>query len=92
MNPNLHFGDEFNSVDVRVTKAFVYKERYRADLIAEVFNLFNVTNTRGFNNINFGGVSNNITSPNFGQALSTAGGFFGLGGPRAFQFALRLSF
>ena len=92
VNPNLNFGDDFNSVDVRVTKSIFYKDRYKAELIAEVFNLFNVTNIRGFNNNNFSGFNNDVTSPDFGRALTTAGGFFGSGGPRAFQFALRLSF
>ncbi len=82
VNPSLNFGDDFNSVDTRVTKSLVYKERYKAELIAEVFNLFNVTNIRGFNNNNFSGFNNAITERDFGRALTTAGGFFGSGGPR----------
>jgi len=97
--PGLNFGDKFNSVDMRITKSFKFLERNRFELIAEVFNLFNGTNIRGFNNKNFSGrttaIPNASTTPvatDYYKAVSTAGGFFGSGGPRAFQFALRYSF
>ncbi|MBI4466599.1 MAG: TonB-dependent receptor [Acidobacteria bacterium] len=92
VDPNLDFGDPFNSLDVRVTKSFLWREKHKFELIGEVFNLFNITNIRGFNNTNFSGFNNDITSPAFNRALRTAGGFFGSGGPRAFQFAFRYSF
>jgi hypothetical protein len=100
VNPNIHFGHNFNSFDTRVTRTFHLKEPHTLQFIAEAFNLFNVTNIRGTTNRNYSGVNNVInatdvlptsTTP-FNGALETAGKFFGSGGPRAFQFALRYSF
>ena len=68
--------------------------------MGEVFNIFNVTNILGTSNLNYSGFANTLTpdrnnpaySSNFGTAVSTAGGVFGSGGPRAFQFAAKLTF
>ena len=99
------FGDSFNSFDVRVSRLFAFGERVRLEPIVEVFNLFNVKNVLGVSNVNYSGFanvlvrdSNDASSPgflrstSFGRPVTTAGGVFGSGGPRAFQFAARLIF
>jgi len=101
---DLNLGDSFNSFDVRVSKSFTFGERAKLELIGEVFNLFNVTNILGVNNVNYSGFQNTLIrdssdranpgflrSTAFGQPLNTAGGVFGTGGPRAVQFAVRFS-
>jgi len=55
------------------------------------FSSLHITNVRGFNN-KITRLLNDITSSEFNKPLSTAGKFFGSGGPAAFQFALRYSF
>ena len=102
---DLKFGDDFSSLDLRVSKVFKVGERFTIEPIAEVFNLFNVTNVLGLSNVNYSGFSNVLVpdssdpsnpassrSSSFGQPVSTAGGVFGSGGPRAFQFAARVTF
>ena len=102
---DLDLGDSFQSLDVRLTKTFRFSENFNIQGIAEVFNLFNVTNIRGVNNVNFSGFQNTLLrdssnpadpgflrSSRFGSAIQTAGGVFGTGGPRAFQFAVRVNF
>lgn len=99
------FGDSFTSFDLRLSKVFPFGERWSLQGVAEVFNLFNVTNIRGVNNVNYSGFQNTLIrdsedpsnpgflrSSSFGRPLQTAGGVFGTGGPRAFQFAARLRF
>ncbi|HET9480104.1 MAG TPA: carboxypeptidase regulatory-like domain-containing protein [Pyrinomonadaceae bacterium] len=102
---DLRLGDSFSSLDLRVSKVFKVGERFTIEPIAEVFNLFNVTNVLGLSNVNYSGFSNVLVrdsndpsspaflrSSSFGQPVSTAGGVFGSGGPRAFQFAARVTF
>jgi outer membrane receptor protein involved in Fe transport len=99
------FNDNFSSLDLRFSKAFRLGEKARLEPIVEVFNLFNVTNFLGVSNVNYSGFSNVLTrdsdNPNdpgflrssgFGSPVTTAGGVFGTGGPRAFQIAAKLSF
>jgi hypothetical protein len=99
------FNDSFNSFDLRLSKLFKLGERIRLEPIAEVFNLFNVTNILGVSNVNYSGFSNVLVrdsndqadpgflrSSSFGQPVTTAGGVFGSGGPRAFQLAVRMTF
>lgn len=105
VSDNVRFSDSFNSFDLRVARPFKIGERLTIEPIVEVFNLFNVTNVLGVSNVNYSGFNNVLVrdsndptssgflrSSSFGQSVTTAGGVFGSGGPRAFQFAARVSF
>jgi hypothetical protein len=89
---NARFNDSFSSVDVRLSKVFTFNERVRLEPMVEVFNVFNTTNILGVSNTNYSGFGNVLGTPSFGQPITTAGGVFGSGGPRAFQFAAKLTF
>ncbi len=102
---NARFSDSFNSFDLRISRPIRLGERVRIEPIVEVFNLFNVTNILGISNVNYSGFSNVLVrdsndptsagflrSSSFGNPVTTAGGVFGSGGPRAFQLAARLTF
>jgi hypothetical protein len=78
------FGDNLHSLDVRLSRSFVFRERWRLSLIGEVFNLYNKANLTGY--------SGDLTSVAFGQPTNRATQVFGSGGPRAFQLALRVGF
>jgi Carboxypeptidase regulatory-like domain/TonB dependent receptor-like, beta-barrel len=98
------FNDSFSSLDLRVSRTFAFG-RARLDAIAEVFNLFNTTNILGTSTVNYSGFSNVLVrdsndptnpgfqrSSQFGKPVSTAGGVFGSGGPRALQLGARVTF
>jgi hypothetical protein len=82
---NYEFGDSFSSQDVRVTKSFTWKDRYKLSVFAEMFNVFNIANLGGYS-----GTLNNPTT--FGQPTQRASQVFGSGGPRALQLGARVSF
>ncbi len=102
----INFFSPFSSLDLRARKDFHIGEHAMVSLMGEGFNLFNETNIRGSTNTNFSGRNISIgpyqpaengqpaqtVQQNFYSAVSTAGGFFGSGGPRAFQFATRIEF
>ncbi len=80
---NYQFGDPKFNTDLRLTKIFSVKERYRLEVFGEAFNLFNIANLTGYS-FNIG--------PSFGQPTSRFNQVFGSGGPRAFQVGGRVSF
>jgi len=105
VSDNARFNDSFSSFDLRVSRVFRIGEHLKIEPLVEAFNLFNVTNVLGFSKSNYSGFSNALVrdsndstnsgflrSSSFGQPVTTAGGVFGSGGPRAFQFALRVTF
>jgi len=79
------FGDDLQSLDLRLSRSFMFRERSRVALIGEVFNLYNESNLTGYS----GDLTNKAT---FGQPTGRATQVFGSGGPRAFQLAVRWSF
>jgi len=78
------FGDSFLTQDLRLSRDFKLHDRWRMNLIGEVFNLFNIPNLSGR--------SGDLFDAGFGRATSRVSQVFGSGGPRAFQIAARLSF
>ena len=78
------FGDNFHALDLRLSRIFALRERWRLSLIGEVFNLYNKANLTGY--------SGDLMSAGFGQPTSRAPQVFGSGGPRAFQVAMRVAF
>jgi outer membrane receptor protein involved in Fe transport len=105
VSSDARFDDGFDSLDLRLSRSFALTSRARLEAIVECFNVFNVTNILGVSKSNYSGFSNVLVrdssdpadpgylrSSSFGHPLTTAGGVFGSGGPRAFQLALRLQF
>lgn len=95
----INFFSPFSSLDLRLRKDIHFHDALTLSLIGEGFNLFNQVNVRGTDKANFAGRNISIdpaaTVPvqtDFYRADTVAGGFFGSGGPRAFQFAARLEF
>ncbi len=89
--PGFDHGDYFISQDVRLTRNISIAEKVKLQLIAEAFNLFNISNLSDF----VGGLNStcgDFPQGCYGIAQGRAGGVFGTGGPRAFQFAARISF
>jgi hypothetical protein len=105
VSDDARFNDHFDSLDLRVARPFRLGGTVTIEPMLEVFNVFNVTNTLGRSKVNYSGFTNALvrdsedpasagymTSSSFGQAVSTAGGVFGSGGPRAAQLAVRVQF
>ena len=93
--PEFANGDPFFSQDIRVTRLIKIHEKVKLSLIAEAFNIFNIANLSGY-----GSGLNSLAAPQlnqvqqatFGQASNRVNQIFGTGGPRAFQFAARITF
>jgi hypothetical protein len=97
---HIDFSSPFSSFDLRLRKKIALGDRASVSLIGEGFNLANQVNIRGSNTANFAGRNISIgpdttgaaVQNNFFSPVSVAGGFFGSGGARAFQFAARIEF
>lgn len=102
VSEDAEFSDEFSSVDLRLSKSFRLGNGHSLEAMIEVFNVFNTTNILGVSTRNYSGYANVLardsqdpaspgflTSSSFGRPVTTAGGVFGSGGPRAFQLGVR---
>ena len=75
---NLLFGPGQRNVDISVIKFLPFTERFRGELRAEFFNVFNW--------INYANPGNAINTATFGRITSASSG------PRVIQFAFKLGF
>ncbi|HYJ91510.1 MAG TPA: hypothetical protein VEV84_09395, partial [Pyrinomonadaceae bacterium] len=85
-------GDPLISQDLRLTKTINFNERYRLQLIGEVFNLFNIANLVNVSDLVLpveGTPADQITTL---RPTQRSNSIFGTGGPRAFQFGARFNF
>ncbi len=78
------FGDNFHSLDLRLSRTFLIRPRVRVSLIGEAFNVYNGSNLSGH--------TGDVTSAAFGQTDKPRHQVFGSGGPRAYQLATKVSF
>ena len=85
-------GDSVISQDVRVTKTFGFTENVKLDVIGEVFNLFNVANLSEVHDFTLPDEGTSPGDIHFLRREARTTSVFGTGGPRAFQFALKLRF
>lgn len=75
-------GFDFASLDLRLSRSFLFNERFQLEAIVEAFNVLNRANLQLPNNI-FG--AGETALPSFGQPTAA-------GDPRQIQLGLRLSF
>jgi len=100
---NTFIGDNFRSVDVRVSRKFDFQEKRSLEFIAEAFNLSNTLNVRYFNTV-YGAADFCRFSPGTGGCTATPSAFpegspnqyYGtpraVNNPRQIQLALKFSF
>jgi hypothetical protein len=105
---NTFVGDNFRSVDVRISRQFPFREKRSLEVIAEAFNFFNTLNIRYFNTVYgaadfcpfdpaaFGctGKTNNLEgAPNLSDGSpSLYGSPRAVNNPRQIQLALKFNF
>jgi hypothetical protein len=78
------FGDSFSTQDLRLSRVLSRGQSWKVTVIGEVFNVFNIANLTGH--------STDLRAAGFGQPRQRISQVFGSGGPRAFQFAMRVGF
>jgi hypothetical protein len=88
-------GDWLHSQDVRLTKTINFTEKYRLQLMGEVFNLFNFSNLTNVTDFVIP-TQAAASDPDFSfttlRPTLRSTSVFGTGGPRAFQFGAKFVF
>jgi hypothetical protein len=93
MPTNYQLGSPIYDQDIRVTKEFILKERYKVSIFGEAFNLLNIANLSGYSFVlNPLAAPGKVQATSFGEPTSRALQTFGSGGPRALQVGARFSF
>ena len=85
-------GDSLISQDVRVSKTIGFSERFKLQLISEVFNVFNNANLTNVGDLVLpteGTAASDITTFRPNSRITSV---FGTGGPRSFQFGAKFVF
>ncbi|HLJ50339.1 MAG TPA: carboxypeptidase regulatory-like domain-containing protein [Bryobacteraceae bacterium] len=87
------FGRTGESQDLRLTKTFTIKERYRISILGEMFNVLNYANIGGasYGLDTTSSLSSSVPSV-FGIPTQRSAQTFGSGGPRATQVGARIQF
>lgn len=103
---NTFVGDNFRTVDVRISRSFTFQEKKSVELIFEAFNLSNTLNVRFFNTV-YGAADFCTSSVDLTLAPQCAGGPFpnregspnplygtprAVNNPRQIQLALKFNF
>jgi hypothetical protein len=87
------YGRTGESQDVRLTKTFTFRERYKLSILGEIFNVLNYANIGGasYSLDTTSKLSTSVPSV-FGIPSQRSGQTFGSGGPRAEQIGARFIF
>jgi len=89
---NYDLGTSVITQDIRFTKTFTFKERYKIAPFVELFNVLNVSNVVVGSYTLDSAASVAAGTAAFGQPTQRVGQTFGSGGPRAVQVGARISF
>ncbi|MEP7212725.1 MAG: carboxypeptidase regulatory-like domain-containing protein [Acidobacteriota bacterium] len=85
-------GDSVNSQDFRLSKTINFTEKYRLELIGEVFNAFNNANLVNVNDLVLPEEGTPVDQITTLRPTQRSTSVFGTGGPRTFQFGARFVF
>ncbi len=91
---NAGIAPNFANVDLRLTKSLVFKDRYKVQLVAETFNLFNRVNISEIDRV-FGPNPDgtfSLPAQENGRYIAPKSRYRNAFSPRQFQFGFRLNF